>query len=888
MNKRILSFLIMFLLVFSLVIPVLATEADEIAVETAVEMIERSLTIESTEDFLEFAENCRMDSYSQNLVVTLENDIDLSGISFDGVPIFGGTFHGKAHTISGLSLTSDGSYQGLFRYLTEDALVRDLTVVGEVNPVGSRAYVGPIAGSNAGIIEHCQFRGQVSGGDYVGGIAGINTVTGVIAWCDVEGDLHGDHFVGGITGDNRGVVRKSINRAKINTTPKQNTVSISDITLDALTNSESASTVTDIGGVAGISSGVIRNCDNHGDVGYQLIGYNIGGIAGTQSGYIVDSKNHNRIQGRKEVGGIVGQMEPITQIEYTQDTLQILREQLNSMSGLVSRVSGNAQSNAGQITGQIGILQDQVQTAKDAVKSLYSDDTFPDADELLAAQSTLTKTLQMMPSTMNSIASATQATVSGLSRDLSALSGHIGAMGQTLNNASENLGGTVMDISDQDTPDLLTGKVENCVNFGTIFADLNVGGIAGAMAMENDLDFFEDLQQHGEASLNFDSQVRAVILHCENTGTVSGNKQNIGGLVGWQSLGLLKTSTNTGNVGAEKANHIGGACGTSTGFIRSVSANCEVSGDAFVGGIAGSGAIVTDSLAQVKLIGAREKAGNILGWREESLTDVENPLKGNFYLSVGTDHGAVDGISYAGMAEPMELREFLNIGDLPDTFRSVKLYFTFEDGSTTQIQVPVGETLNAEQIPELPEKEGYSASWAGLADADLSNLLFDMYFEAVYDPHRTAIACDDIWKDGRPLLLLEGNFTDEANVELQLLNDAPQLDQQETLLKAWRIRSSELGTNARLLLTDTSDADHLKLYVRSNESQWQETPFHLEGSYLVFSQTDAEIDVAIVQTEANATIWILTGVAGVVMITLMAILILRRKCRKKAQEAPTT
>ena len=315
MNKRILSFLIMFLLVLSLVIPVLATEVDETVAETAAEKIERSLSLESTEDFLMFAENCRLDSYSQNLVVTLENDIDLSGTAFDGVPIFCGTFYGKSHTISGLSLTSDGSYQGLFRYLTEDALVRDLTVVGEVNPVGSRAYVGPIAGSNAGIIEHCQFRGQVSGGDYVGGIAGINTVTGVIAWCDVEGDLHGDHFVGGITGDNRGVVRKSINRAKINTTPKQNTVSISDITLDALTNSESASTVTDIGGVAGISSGVIRNCDNRGDVGYQLIGYNIGGIAGTQSGYIGDSKNHNRSQGRKEVGGIVGQMEPITQIE---------------------------------------------------------------------------------------------------------------------------------------------------------------------------------------------------------------------------------------------------------------------------------------------------------------------------------------------------------------------------------------------------------------------------------------------------------------------------------------------------------------------------------------------------------------------------------------------
>ena len=127
------------------------------------------------------------------------------------------------------------------------------------------------------------------------------------------------------------------------------------------------------------------------------------------------------------------------------------------------------------------------------------------------------------------------------------------------------------------------------------------------------------------------------------------------------------------------------------------------------------------------------------------------------------------------------------------------------------------------------------------------------------------------------MLLLEGNFTDEADVELQLLNDMPVLNDKETLLKTWHISSSELGSNVRLLLTDTTDTEHLKLYVRDSKAQWQETLFHLEGSYLVFSQTDAEIDVAIVQTEANATIWILTGVAGVVMITLMAILILRRK-----------
>ena len=551
----------------------------------------------------------------------------------------------------------------------------------------------------------------------------------------------------------------------------------------------------------------------------------------------------------------------------------------------MSRVSGNAQSNAGKITGQIGILQDQVQTAKDAVESLYAGGSIPDADALLAAQNTLTKTLQTMPSTMSGIASATQATVSGLSRDLSALSGHIGAMGETLNNASENLGGTIMDISDLDTPELLTGKVENCTNDAEVHGDLNIGGIVGAMAMENDMDLFEDIQQYGENSLNFDSEIRAVVLACDNSGMVSGNKQNVGGLVGWQSLGLLKDSTNTGNVEASKADHVGGVCGISTGFVRGVASNCAVSGDSYVGGIAGSGAIVTDSLAQVKLIGVREKGGNILGWREEALTDVEDPIRDNYYLSVGADCGAVDGISYAGMAEPMELRDFMGLRNLPETFKSVKIQFVFEDGSNTQIRVPVGETLDASQIPELPEKEGYSAIWDGLAETDLSDLLFDLRFDAVYESYRTTIACDDVWKDGRPMLLLEGIFTDSAEVSLDMIDDAPVLNKKEVLLKTWRIQSTEQGSKARVMLTDSVDSEQLKLYFRGAEGQWNEATFQKEGSYLVFPVTNLKTDIAIVQMQSNITVWILGAVVlaiGLITVVIVAV----KKRHKRSPDIP--
>ena len=169
-----------------------------------------------------------------------------------------------------------------------------------------------------------------------------------------------------------------------------------------------------------------------------------------------------------------------------------------------------------------------------------------------------------MPGTLSSITAATKTTANSLSRDINAISGQIGKMETTLDTASENLGGSIMDISDQDTDETLTGKVENCVNYGAVLADLNAGGIAGAMAIENDMDILEDWEQSGEESLNFESQLRVVILNCENKASVTARKQNAGGITGWQAMGLVKNSTNTGKLDCDGADYVGGISGLST------------------------------------------------------------------------------------------------------------------------------------------------------------------------------------------------------------------------------------------------------------------------------------------------------------------------------------
>jgi len=881
MLKRLWSILLCLFLLPGLFIPVSATEAEE---EPAVQV--RKMEISTPEEFLAFAENCRLDSFSQNLEVYLLEDIDLTGYAFEGVPIFSGTFWGKRHCISGISVTSDGSNQGLFRYLTEGAVVRDLTVEGQVQPGGSRGNVGAIAGTNSGEIRNCKFTGTVSGGDCVGGITGENTVTGIIENCSTAGTIHGDHFVGGIAGRNYGVIRSCENEAQINTTPQQNTVEISDITLETITNAEAANTVTDIGGIAGISSGVIRESINHGAVGYRQMGYNIGGIAGTQSGYIADCKNFGSIQGRKEVGGIVGQMEPVSMIEFSKDTLQILKDQLIDMAGMVNQASVNAQNNANQITDKIGVLQNQAQTAKDAVQALFpsaESPKLPDVDTILAAQSTLTKTIESMPGTMRSIASAAHTTVGGLAQDLSALSSQIGAMGNTLENDYKNLGGSITDISDQDTPDLLIGKVENCSNEGSVLADLNAGGIAGAIAVENDLDITEDLEQLGEASLNFNSEVRAVILSCENSGTVTGHKQNAGGIVGWQTLGLVKSCTNTGYVDAASADHVGGICGTGSGFVRNCYANCALNGDTYVGGIAGSGTIVTDCLAHVKFSGGSERIGGILGWAEKPLAETENPISGNYYMPVDIDRGAVDGISYAGQAQPLTQEAFLALTDLPDIFKTATVYFRFADGAVESIQVPVGGTLKDAQIPELPQEEGVSGKWADLDMADLSNIVFDLYFDAEYTSLHTVIASDIKRSDGRPILLLEGSFTDGAKATVRESAAAPVLQGNEMVVESWVINVTETGTTARFLIPDPEDTDEWKLYTCENDGQWQEIAAQRKGSYLAFPMETDQMQIALVQVNRDFTLWIVAGTAVLLIVLLVPGFVIIIKRRRKAQ-----
>ena len=412
-------------------------------------------------------------------------------------------------------------------------------------------------------------------------------------------------------------------------------------------------------------------------------------------------------------------------------------------------------------------------------------------------------------------------------------------------------------------------------NFGDVLADLNASGIAGAMAIENDLDIVEDWLKDGETSLNCQAEIRAVILNCRNSGTITGNKQNVGGITGWQSLGLVKDSGNTGKLDAASANYVGGISGLSTGYIRSDYVKCEIHGKAYAGGIAGSGTVVTDSFSQVKLVGIKEKQGAILGYAETPGNDVEDPISGNIYLRFDGDCGAIDGISYSGLAEAMDFDDFMGLENLPDLFRKVTVRFVFADGTAKEMILSSGGNLSESRIPEIPEKAGFTSAWEGIEDADLSNMLFDMTFEVQYTSYYATIQSRETRDNGRPILLAEGAFTDQAWVSVAASDQAPVRNEKEQLLEAWEIAVCETAETARFLLPENADAGSVKLLALDADGNWDEVSFVQDGSYLVFALTQSETVIALVQSEQNYTTVYVTAAA---ILTAIAI---AYGCRRK-------
>lgn len=1080
--------------------------------------------IRGNEDLKELANNCTRDIWSQDKVVILDTDLDFTSEGVTLIPTFGGIFLGQGHTIRGFAIEGTSNNIGLFRYIQETGQVWNLNIQMDATAGTGHSGIGILAGQNKGLISGCSVNGKMNVNNDAGLLVGINEVSGIIEDSTANGMVSGNHRIGGLVGTNKGGITNCTNNALVNTNAKDNKIDIQSLTVQEILSTENAASVTDIGGIAGSNEGVILYSNNNGSVGYQHVGYNIGGIAGSQTGFIMSCENHGRLNGRKDVGGIAGQMEPSSQMQYEEDTMEKLSREFPKLHDLVTKLDNDASDMSASLSDQINVLLDAVAGAQNAVDNIMSDIsgdfdnmsnslsisglnsprpvsldfldklptwspgasptespsttptgtptstptptpsgtttkgnenntgastgkgtgtgggnsqtptqnptgrqsgtedstqasgqnsaeggegartaiqdlrtseeeiTYQIPHRLSGVQNTTetgtleqgensnqpaaqegegeTATTTSPPSTVSpsripvpswlatatpsggydfssfniwdqidrealekEINDAQKAAYENANRAISDTESEIRNRAdrakvrvesartslsssftkiidqtRTLNNMADDYNQLLLDdlqaindevqvitniITDTDTPDTdeifmdvsdddtvkdTEGKVLSCTNYGKICGDLNVGGIAGTMSRENNLDPEDDLNLSSDnATLNVRYKERIVIRECYNSGKVEGKKECAGGIVGEMTLGSIISSMNTGSISGDE-DKVGGIAGESKGTIRKSSSKCALSGDNQIGGIAGKGKTITDCYSMIEIQEGNYYLGSIAGQIDDSGT-VEN----NYFVE-GCPPG-IDGISLEGEAQPVSYDEFLELPDIPDSFRSIHLTFMADDSQVDRITINYGESFDIARLPEVPEKDGYSGVWE---DFSQENITFDQTIEAVYTEYITTLEAN---LDGTklPKLLAEGTFDTDDSLEIKKVELYP--EDAETRAESYQVRleTSDIGKHLYRFLPDASlemENPSIEIY---RDKAFVQIDTEQDGSYLVFECEDDAFTFTCVDRPAEpvpvALIAILAGICLVVIFVLIIGIHGRKKKKKAARTA---
>lgn len=883
--------------------------------------VTEEITISSVEEFAEFAENCYIDSWSADKIINLTCNLNFLNKEVPVVPVFCGTFNGNGYTISGVNLEGTGYVTALFRYVEEEGVIDGLTVKGNITSTDEEQCIGGIAGINYGTIKNCNFHGTVSGMTTIGGIAAMNKGTGTISKCTVQGRITGYYFTGGVVGKNHGVINSCTNLAGVNDNnawvEEDDEMNVDIIGAISGSSEPSIHTGVDTGGIAGFSDGIIAGCLNGGQIGYEHTGYNVGGIAGRQSGIISLCVNEGTVYGRKDIGGIAGQMEPYIEVieaetlrsavnelhdllektlddmkagkdvangdldelqqhadqvldtgkaladelaefadsnmaqldllaerfEYVSDCLPGILDNISYAMDALTRVnedlkrinedtdiSGKLEGNSGdyekyqnareqidngidrlgaaventssekldailkdengenkgwrelteeerkavieevlnilenseeiadaaadildglstleevvspyidtafdsvhedvnKATEDLSVCTDYMKNAVDGVRGIVnylnaqSDIRFTRlSDEFDTNRENLYNELKDISTCITILRADTSEYSDLVNEDMKAVNDKLNEILNLVIDKLEaysefNTDGVYEDVSDEALEISTTGKVDSCTNLGTVEGDINVGGIAGAMAIDE-----EDLEGNaaGQADITIGSRylTKCVINNSRNEGSITAKKDGAGGIVGFMNLGIVRGSKAYGSVESTEGGYVGGIAGESKTIIRNSYALCYVAGGKYVGGIAGFGDTIKDCYSMVYLDARIGRAGAIAGSTtafEDEEVESGDKLLGNYYVDNGV-HG-INGISYAGVAEPILYQDLLKVKGIPSGFRHLKVTYRVDNLYLGEEILEYGESLQNLHFPEFPEKEGYYGVWPDL------------------------------------------------------------------------------------------------------------------------------------------------------------------------------
>lgn len=590
--------------------------------------------IATAEDFAAFAEYSETHSaYGKTFILTSDIDLTtLSSVNSVGSMSypFSGTFDGNGKVIT--VNISETDYSGLFGYVGSDGTVRSVTLKGSVS--GGR-YVGGIAGYNAGNVSDCDNEAEIVGNTYVGGIVGSNS--GTVENCYNGSSVTGTEYVGGIVGDNTGVISSDINVGKIAASSYLGGVvgrsSGNKAILTSCVNAGEISATTSaryVGGVVGDTSATIKNCYNYASVSASgiSIGSVIGNLTATDSFsgkiYNVGGKSSREVVGGSNVTvptafRSASAFEVLTDNELFDETMVLpaaevgyaylavptaFSERTEKLSSIRIKIfsSGEGTSdNPFVINGE----EDFVLFGKNAALYDYNGVFVKLGRSINAGEiSPLGATL----SDDGTVKTATEyngtfdgdgkiITYSVSNDDVAALFGVVGESG-LIKNLTVTATVTGKSLAGGIIGEL-KGRAENLVVYGTVTGESYVGGVAGKITSEN-----------------------ASVSSVENYAKVSGN-DFVGGIFGYaEKADSLTNLVNNGLVAANNGQTfsyfggIGGKVDEVKNKVSSLINKAAVSSykATCVGGIFGSvGAVEAERLFVTADVTGRRAVGGIAG-----------------------------------------------------------------------------------------------------------------------------------------------------------------------------------------------------------------------------------------------------------------------------------
>ncbi len=443
------------------------------------------------------------------------------------------------------------------------------------------------------------------------------------------------------------------------------------------------------------------------------------------------------------------------------------------------------------------------------------------------------------------------------------------------------------DVSNDVCEDSIDATITLCANNGSVYADINTGGIAGTMAQEYDFDLEGDITGVKDAAKKSTYRTKCVLRDDINKGEVEGRKSYAGGACGLHEIGTILRCQNYSKVSSETSDYVGGIAGRSYSTIRQSYEKSVLAGDSYVGGIAGECVDIFDCVSMPVITKSRDYSGAVAGFADD-----DGKLSGNIFVS--DDLAGVDRISMSGKAEPVDYKTLMATEGIPHEFSVMTVSFIVDDKVVATVERNAGGVVSPADTPmeteiatkdkkkdEKPDdkvvlEEDEYIDW----DCDEEIPVYaDMEIEGEIIRYASTLASEQTRENKQSIFLVDGRFSKDARLVISSIPAAGTLTEEFVIAIP-----DDKSVSHKIRYQKDPEARSVRILVKSG-NEYSEVPCGQFGNYITFEAPGNEVVVRVVEEDkTDYRCWFILGGAALALIVIIVILVrvLKKKGRAKS------